>query len=215
MSEKETHPIRNGIIATVSGSIVFAILTSLFPAVRNLLFKALGWIWSTVKFFIGVLTNNYEIPGWLILIFIALTAPTCIRIIATVRKKKKPKEPKEPGVFDLYRSDCLFGAIWEWSYSGERIINLSCLCPECEGELVYLKYSKSPLLTRFADEPDHIKFKCEKCDKIRGKLMGDMSFALGTVEREIRRKIRTGEWKESINRSQKSSRSQVQQPARF
>lgn len=49
-------------------------------------------------------------------------------------------------------------------------------------------------ITRHDDESDHIKLKCDNCNEIRGKLMGQMDFALGTVEREIRRKIRTGEW---------------------
>lgn len=52
-------------------------------------------------------------------------------------------------------------------------------------------------ITRYDDEPDHIKLKCENCREKLGKLMGQMDFALGTVEREIRRRIRTGEWKES------------------
>lgn len=188
MAEKETHPIRNGIIA----GIVVTILASFWPAARSLFVKALSWVWGAVKILVKILVDNYETPGWLILIFIALAAPTCIRIIATVRKKK------EPGVFDLYRSDLLFGAIWEWSYDGERIKNLNCMCPKCKGELIYQKHYKSPLITRYDDEPDNIKLMCENCKEIRGKLMGQMDFALGTVEREIRRKIRTGKWKESI-----------------
>lgn len=72
------------------------------------------------------------------------------------------------------------------------------MCPKCKGELVYQRHHKSPLITMYDDEPDNIKLICDNCEEIRGKLMGQMDFALGTVEREIRRKIRTGEWKESI-----------------
>ena len=188
MAEKETHPIRNGIIAAV----IAGILLSFWSAARSLFVTAVSLAWGAVKNLTKTIVDNYEMPGWLILIFIALAVPTCIRVIATVRKKK------EPGVFDLYRRDLLFGAIWEWSYYGERILNLNCMCPRCKGELVYQKHHKSPLSTRYDDEPDNIKLICEKCGEIRGKLMGEMNFALGTVEREIRRKIRTGEWENSI-----------------
>lgn len=188
MAEKETHSIRNGIIAAV----IAGILLSFWPAVRGIFVTALRDVWSAVKFLAKISFDNYETPGWLILIFIALVVLTCIRIITTVRKKK------EPGVYDLYRRDLLFGAIWEWSYDGENIKNLNCMCPSCEGELVYERHPKSPRITRYDDEPDNIKLICENCGEIRGKIMGQMNFALGTVEREIRRKIRTGEWKESI-----------------
>ena len=188
MAEKETHSIRNGIIATV----IAGILLSFWPAVRKLFVIAVSSAWYAVKIIPKTIADNYEIPGWLILLFIALSVPTCIRIIATVRRKKGP------GVFELYRRDLLFGVIWEWSYSGERIINLNCMCPRCKGELVYQEHHKSLRITRYNDEPDNIKLICEKCGEISGKLMGQMAFALGTVEREIRRKIRTGEWKNSI-----------------
>jgi len=188
MAEKETNQIRNGIIAGV----VVTILASFWPAARNLFVSTLGWIWGAVKLFVKMIVDNYEIPGWLILIFIALAFPTCIKIIRTKREKK------EPGVFELYRSDLLFGAIWEWSYDGERITNLNCMCPKCKGELVYQKHYKSLRITGYDDEPDNIKLICENCKEVRGKLLGQMDFAIGTVEREIRRKIRTREWKESI-----------------
>lgn len=188
MSEKETHQIRNGIIVGV----VVAIIALFLPIVRNLFITVIRLAWGAVKFFSKLILDNYQIPGWLILIFIALAIPTCIRIIGAMRKTK------ELGAYDLYHSDLLFGVIWEWSFFGERIINLNCMCPECKGELVYEKHHKSTRITRHGDEPDHIKLKCENCHEIRGKLMGQMDFAFGTVEREIRRKIRTGEWKEAI-----------------
>jgi len=188
MTEKETHQIRNGIIVGV----VVAIIVLFLPAVRNFFVAVFSWAWGAVKSFGKLITDYYKTPGWLILIFIILAFPICVRIIGAARKKR------EPGVYELYRSDLLFGAIWEWSYIGERIINLNCICPKCKGELVYEKHHKSTRITRYGDEPDHIKLICENCNEIRGKLMGQMDFALGTVEREIRRKIRTGEWKKSI-----------------
>lgn len=201
MAEKETHQIRNGIIAGV----VVAIIALFLPAVRNLLFAVLSWVWGAVKFLGKLISDTYQTPGWLILIFIALAVPTCIRLIGAARKKK------EPGVYDLYHSDLFFGPIWEWSYIGERIINLNCICPKCKGELIYEKHHKSMRITRYDDEPDHIKLICENCGEVRGKLMGQMDFALGTVEREIRRKIRTGEWKESIE-ANKANSADVKKP---
>ncbi|MEW5948472.1 MAG: hypothetical protein AB1711_03565 [Thermodesulfobacteriota bacterium] len=103
MADKETHPIRNSIIAGVA----VTILASLWPAARSLFVTAFSWVWGTVRIIVKIIVDSYEIPGWLILIFIALAAPTCIRMIASSRKRK------EPGVFDLYRRDLLFGAIWE------------------------------------------------------------------------------------------------------
>lgn len=188
MADKETHPIRNGIIAAVTAGI----LLSFWPTARSLFVSILSWTYGVIKILVKTVVESYEIPGWLILLFIALAVPTLLRVIPVVRKKKEPR------IFDLYRRDFLFGAIWEWSYVGERIMNLNCMCPACKGELIYQEHHKSPFITKYDDEPDNIKLICENCGDIRGKLMGNMNFALGTVEREIRRRIRTGEWKKSI-----------------
>jgi hypothetical protein len=188
MREKKSRPIRNGAIA----AIIAGILLSFWPTFRNWIYTLLKWCWSALTSLGTLLTDHFQIPGWLILILLLLAFPSLIKLFTAIKRKK------EPGVFDLYRRDNLFGAIWEWSYNGNQILNIWCLCPICQSELIYEEHRQSRLLTKHDDEPDNTKFICEKCQEVRVKLNGLTPYALGTVKREIHRKIRTGEWKKAV-----------------
>ena len=187
MAEKESHPIRNGIIAAVTAGV----LLSFWPPFRNLILTFLKWAWDMVRDLAIIVIAQYSIPGWIIIVLLILAFPTCFRIFSALRKKRIP------GVYEQYSTDNLFGAIWEWTYNGKQVVELWCLCPECKSELVYEEHRRSNRITRYNDEADNTKFICAKCQQVRVKLSGLLKYALATVEREIRRKIRTGEWKES------------------
>ncbi|MHC4867735.1 MAG: hypothetical protein ACYTEX_26995, partial [Planctomycetota bacterium] len=46
--------------------------------------------------------------------------------------------------------------------------------------------------------PEFTQFVCENCHIKSQKLQGGKSSALDRIEREIRRRLRTGEWKKSV-----------------
>ena len=191
MKEKESHSIRNGIIATVVGGI----LLTLWPPFRDVIVKILSWVWGLFVGFWNYLSSEHNVYGWVIIIFVLLAIPT---LVVGIRKLIGSSEPSYQ---DLYTEDHLFGAKWHWGYDNGSIIHLWCLCPQCESELVYSEFVPDQYNIDHVGKPPKTEFVCEKCRVSRASLEGRKDHALGTVEREIRRKIRTGKWKESESSS--------------
>ncbi|PSU45794.1 hypothetical protein C9J12_21380 [Photobacterium frigidiphilum] len=189
MSKKESNPIRNGAIASVIGGIILSFWTPF----RDLLVKVAFWCFGLLISIWEWLTSSHEVYGWVIVLLVFLSVPTLIEVVSLVVRKKKP------GVEELYKSDHLFGADWHWYYSNGLIKNLWCLCSSCKSELVYSELVPNRYnFTHDGLEPKTI-FSCERCNTMRCSLRGDKRHALGTVEREICRKIRNHEWKNIQN----------------
>ncbi len=187
MSNKESHPIRNGAIASVIGGIIL----SFWAPFREFLVTAASWVWALLISLWEWLSSSHEVYGWVIILLIVLAIPAFVELVSLVFKQK------EPGVEDLYKSDHLFGANWQWYYVNGSITNLWCLCPSCKSELVYSEFTPNRYdYTHDGLEPK-TDFICERCNTSKCTLKGDKRYALGTVEREIRRKIRSNEWESS------------------
>ena len=185
MKDKDAHPIRNGIIATVIGGAIL----SFWPPFRELLVHVVIWVWSIFAGVWNYLSSTHQVYGWFLLVLASLSVPTII----WVGRRLIPKQ--EPTHTELYKQDLLFGTKWHWRYVDGAIVNLWCLCSECESELVYAEHVPNPYRFEEAEKSPRTEFICERCRVPRVTLEGKKVYALGTVEREIRRKIRTGEWK--------------------
>lgn len=191
MKEKESHPIRNGIIATVIGGI----LLTFWPPFRDVIVKILSWVWGLFVGLWNYLSSEHHVYGWVIIFFVLLSIPA---LVVGIRKLISSREP---GYQDLYTEDHLYGAKWHWGYANGSITHLWCLCPQCESELVYSEFVPDQFNIDHVGKPPRTEFICEKCRMPRASLEGRKDYALGTVEREIRRKIRIGEWKENESSS--------------
>lgn len=187
MDNKESHPIRNGAIASVIGGIIL----SFWEPFRLILIDVALWSWELLTSVWEWFSSTHQIYGWGIMLLIGLSVPSLIKLFSLIVKEKKL------GVEDLYKSDYLFGVNWHWYYFNGSIRNLWCLCPSCKNELVYSEFVPD----KYNYLHNHLKqktdFICERCNTTRCSLKGDKKYALGTVEREIRRKIRSNEWQNS------------------
>ena len=188
MPPKPEHTLRNTIIGTVLGGLLLAFLLSwVVPSIGNFFLLFWGYIKSGFFFVWSLITSDYSTPGWVFLLLGMLSIPTIIR---TVQKLKKPGSPQ---AVNHYFQDNLFGTIWRWAYGYNAFSNLWCFCPSCDNELVFKEVYSSSYKGLY-DGPNQTEFICERCQTTRAKIEGDKNHALGKVEREIRRKIRTGEW---------------------
>lgn len=182
MSEKETHQVRNGIIATVVGGIIL----SAIPPVRDFALKVLGWLWYCIVWGWGALISGYSLSGWVLLILGLLALVGILNIYLALRPKNEPE-------FKKYTEDLINGAKWRWSWVGNTIENLWCFCPRCDAQLVYDDSSCRNILS----DIKKTDFICERCGNqviasIRG---GNKHYAVSAAEREILRRIRTADAK--------------------
>jgi predicted RNA-binding Zn-ribbon protein involved in translation (DUF1610 family) len=181
MASQESNSVRNGVIGTVLGGVILAVLAEIWPPFMSLLI----WLWELLLALIGLLGAPYSVPGWLLLIVGLLATPTVVRFILNFRSPESPPHTR-------YVEDILYGTRWRWSWRTDSIKNLWCYCPRCDSELVY---DDSSCRNLYADI-SKTDFICEHCGHLTvGSIVGgDKSYALSAIEREIRRKIRTNEF---------------------
>jgi hypothetical protein len=183
MSENSIISIRNGIIASVVAGVILMVV----PTLRNYAVSFFLWVWSGVLWCWNALAATYALPGWAWLATIALALVGCINIFLAI--KGDAREPE----YKRYIEDYLYNANWRWNWVGSQLSNLWCFCPRCDATLVYNDSS----CHNYYAEVKKTDFICENCNNnivssIKG---GDKDYALSAAEREIHRRIRTGEHK--------------------
>jgi len=178
MSQPESHPIRNGIIATVVGGLILAAFGYAWAPVRS----GFRYLWNMVVAVGHALASNHPVPGWLLLLLVCGAVAFLVSVVVSFLRSKSTISAPHVS----YTSDALFGALWRWSWSGNQITHLWSSCLACQGELVRLNERDAYLLS-----VPHAKFYCEHCRAVRVDIEGgDHYYALSAVEREIRRRLR-------------------------
>ncbi len=174
MKKEHKISLRIQIIATVAGGLILAGILYLL--------KLLSVIFSLASFLWSIITYSVSIQLWLLTILLLATIALAI-LLWNLRSmaKKKPD-------YLSYTEDTFFSTRWRWEYSGTKIINLWCFCPNCDIELVW----------RYNDIHDMSSYYCETHKINIFAERGDSGEVLEKVERQIYRRIRTGEWKNSI-----------------
>lgn len=183
MPESEKHPVRNGVIATVVGGIVLAAAGELWPPVK----AAMLWVWAEICAFFGLFGATYATPGWVLSVLGLLAIVTVVRFFVGLRWS----EAERPSHLQ-YVEDVLFGAKWRWTWLDNGISWLWCFCPRCDSELVY---DDAEVDAFYSVEPCATRFICEHCNNLEvAKVTGNKNYALETVRREVRRRVRTGQF---------------------
>ncbi|MFZ6039751.1 hypothetical protein ACOV11_04490 [Vibrio natriegens] len=181
MSENSFKSIRNGAIA----SIVAGVALTFIPELRNYGMAVIDWIWSLASWCWRALIDNYALPGWAWIPIILLTLVGIFNIYRSLRT------PQKQPTYTNYQEDYFYSTKWRWSWDNSEISNLWCFCPSCDATLVY---DDSSCGTFYEEDKTH--FICENCNNsvittVKG---GNHYYALSAAEREIFRRIRTGEY---------------------
>lgn len=186
MTEKSSATIRNSVIASLIATAIVAYVESL----RAVAITFLKWLWSGVAWCWLAITDTYSLSGWVLLLLVFLSIPSIIRLVFLLIRKNE-----EEVDFRSYTADMMYGVKWRWSWVGDTLSNLWCYCPSCDATLVYDDSSCHQNIY-FTDERK-TDFICENCNNsiIASVSGGDKRYTLGAAEREILRRIRTGEYK--------------------
>ena len=186
MADKHSHPVRNGIIATVVGGLIL----SAIPSLRGFFVEMMSRVWAGVIWVWAALISDYSVPGWVLLITGLFTLAGLVLLYVVLRPQNEPTDRN-------YTEDTLYGAKWRWRWSwiGKGILDLWCFCPICDAELV-----------AYDDGFRETNFICERCPsdiavhhyRPQGRVIttvkgGYRDYAVNAAKREILRRIRTGE----------------------
>ena len=183
MSDNSFISIRNATIASVIAGVILLTV----PTLRSYVVSFLTWAWSGIIWGWEVLIGSYSLPGWAWLLIFIFALIGLINIYGAIKGESEELE------FKSYVEDFIYGAKWRWNWLGNNISNLWCFCPSCDATLVYDDSSCSS----FSSDVSKTDFICENCNRrvVASISGGNNKYATGAVEREVGRRIRTGEYK--------------------
>ena len=156
------------------------------PSLRAYVISILSWLWEHIVWCWEMLITSYYLPGWVWLITGVLALIGLINIYIAIKGDSGESEYKK------YVEDLIYGAKWRWDWRGNNISNTWCFCPTCDATLVYDDSS----CRSFYASIKKTDFICENCNNqvIASVEGGNKDYAIGAAEREINRRIRTGEY---------------------
>jgi len=140
----------------------------------------LKWMWSAA-------VRHYSVRGWMIAL--VGVGPLFVAYVML-------KLGGTTSVIQLHQEDHLYGMKWRWALSNDgTIYRLACFCPACDNELIDVKMNH-----RIYGHPPSFTFSCDRCKEEVGvvETVGSEE-PLDRVKREIRRRYRTGEFKQLPN----------------
>ena len=177
------------IAVTVVAGLILAVILRL----GGVLGKVLLWVWSGLFWIWDLLYSSHSVPGGVILV-LSLLALFGLVIVGLMLKESFQGEKKVAGpAFQNYTEDSFDGVRWRWRWRGNQVDNLWCFCPRCDAQLIYREgYGET-------------EFICERCPSdgtldsfgsgrvVTTVMGGDRHYAVAAAEREILRRIRTGQ----------------------
>jgi hypothetical protein len=179
---------------SIKTSVIGGVLTAAVLAIAGAAWGYLpGWKWFTdhLTLIWAHLTSPATVPTWWLYILYAVGAGVLLVIAlagwATLTAKKRP-------TYTGYKQDRFFGVVWRWQYDNGRLAAPCAFCPSCDMRLVY---SSEMYGLHGATTTLH----CEVCRKDWVTESGELGDLVDKVGRQIDRKIRSGEWRNYVERS--------------
>jgi len=185
MAESSSTTIRNGVIV---GLLVSAAI-SVFEMSRSVALSILKSIWSGIVWCGESLLETLPVPVWLILITSIITIGVVVIVIVAFFEGTNSTSTSNNAPYLSYIEDHISGAVWRWKWNDNKVVNLTCYCPTCDGQLIYS--------TSYMYDESSVHFICENCNhNVISKVKGDsIGFAVAATSREIERRVRTKEYK--------------------
>ncbi len=186
MSKNSIISIRNGVIASVVAGLILALI----PTLRGYAVAVLRWFRAGIESAWLLLVDSHSSPGWVW----AIVGGLAIIGLGTLLKALWLSFKRAPHLD--YIEDTIHGATWRWQWWSNKIVGLWGFCPTCDGTLVY---NENQAYHQGGISPQ-TDFICENCnDRLISSIKGGYkSYALGVIEREIERRVRTDEYQSKV-----------------
>lgn len=186
MADKSPDSIKTNVIGGVLTAAVLGIAGGVWafvPSAWKWFTDLLGSVWAH-------LTSPATVPTWWLYILYAVGAGVLLVVALAVRESfKKTTGP----TFTDYKEDRFFGVVWRWRYAQGGPTGTWAFCPRCDTVLVY-SYRHD-----YGDTKTTLH--CETCRVDLATEPGDKDDLVGKIHRQIDRKIRTGDWKNYVERT--------------
>lgn len=178
MSDTNNHPIRDKVVA----GLIVAFLVWMSSLIPGLWSSVWSFTRSAARWFF---TEHVSLPVWLLVL---LSLAAAVLLLVGFVRLVQAFTLRETTWYD-YKSDRFFEMVWRWAYSSSgNIQDLCCFCPNDDTVLVPVAQWN----------PDRVVFRCDTCRSEFGPIESDFKEAIRKVKRQIDRKLRTDEWKQTV-----------------
>jgi hypothetical protein len=193
MKEILKHPTVSAILGTVVGTIIVTPIVAHINKINVIeaLILIINWIRNIIA-----LVLSFQVPFWIILV--ALLVFLFSKRIANKLNSQGSAYARH-SIEKHYRQDRIDSILWifEWYRGYDGKLNLTNrsphpICPDCMNDLVV---SNKTAEGYHSNRP--IRFVCENCG-FSHKLETNLDEYKMKIEREIIRRVRTGEWRNSL-----------------
>ncbi len=174
---------KNSLISqVVSGLLVAAVIGvfSFVPDAFKYVVAVLSGLWIH-------LLDTSSFPNWSVYLLVLMGIHTLVYWIIRATKSKKPN-------IKSYSHDSFLGVKWRWSYISGRPFGAWAYCPTCDTQLVYSNVGG------MFDPEQKTVLTCETCSCDMLHHEGDKDYLVEKIHRQVERKIRTGEWHQSVGK---------------
>ncbi len=182
-------PLKTGIISTVIGGLILALILNQIDSVSFFLESILDFIWHILTLIYEYLIDPIAVPGIFIYAGILIVIFYMIRLLKRSDAKKETSNLTNGPDFLKYNEDMFLGVKWRWKYDNMNTLDrVASFCPVCDMQLI----------CNTTYDGIRSDLKCERCNRIHYSHNGDYDDIESRVEMEIERNLRTGDWKKRI-----------------
>ena len=101
-----------------------------------------------------------------------------------------------------YTQDRFWGVLWRWRYGQDGIWQVVSFCPNCDMQI----YPSLEYGDMIYGKPDGSRFTCDHCGQFDEVVPIHLNQIENSVIRQVQRKLRTGEWCDTLVETQKQIR---------
>lgn len=179
----EKDSLSREVVVGVTVAVILAILALMAAWFGGIL----PAIWTAFWAFFIYLLSGVQIPAYLFWFLALISCASFIIVSTNAIRNRMRKTTVAPTVAD-YKADVIDGVLWKWENPNRRITGycLTCL---------------TPLAKYFDTMEEYRHYHCETCKVERGKFAeGIWDNFPAAIQRQIQRRINTGDWKNSFTR---------------
>ena len=181
-------PVWSKVIATCIATFILFLIATIASYLVGL-WPAIG---SVIKYGWNFVNSSTTTPNWLL----GSMAILCVLFIYALlgRLKDRFVEEEDQTIdFKSYTKDYFEGILWSWRYSGELIMDLQSLCPNCQYQIIP-KRIQDMIGTVLGYD-----YLCDDCGHSAGQFLKSPAELNQIIKHKIQRRLRTGEWTEKLH----------------
>jgi hypothetical protein len=189
----------------VWSAVIAGVILAILAAVAAYFLNWWPKLWAVIKSVFAYFFASTAVWNWIIAAAVIAILGQTGFIVWFIRRVNAQAASNDP-TWRVYTKDYFFGAIWLWGFKGASsdLSELHCICPDCQYD-VSIDYGN--------DWGEGAFLHCEECDWNTKVKIQPEELPI-KLQKLIRQKIRSGEWKDAVRANSKTQKMRAAKPQR-